>query len=388
MKGFAKVWYREWRMIGSRKTLLFLTLVGPLLGFFLIMYIFSANVPRKLPVALVDDDHTAMSRKIAQYVSACPIVSIENSFMNSGDASLALERGEVEAVVYIPVNTEKEVLRGRSAAVELYINNANVLKGGLITSGVRRALATLSSGIKIQMLVKSGLRQEEAMNRVLPVQVRQVTLFNPYTNYSYYLTAAILPVILILFIMLGTTYGVGIEFYKGTGPAWMRLSSGSIGTGILAKILPYTLCYFIIAQIMNFILFGIMGMPLNGRLWQIIIAELMLIISYQSLVLFFIGVTTNMRLTLALSSAYSMLSITYCGLTFPILGMPAFSKAFSIVFPYSWFLKIMVGQSLRGESTSGAVLPMIIMALFTLLGLAMLPRLNNMIYNEKRWGKS
>lgn len=388
MKGFAKVWSREWRMIGSRKTVLFLTLVGPLLGFFLVMYIFSANVPRKLPVAMVDEDHSAMSRKIAQYVSACPIASIENNFMNPGDASLALERGEVEAVVYIPAGTEKEILRGRSTAVELYVNNANVLKGGLITSGIRKALATLSSGIKIQMLMKTGLRQEEATNRALPVQVRQVTLFNPYTNYSYYLTAALLPVILVLFIMLGTTYGVGIEFYKGTGKEWMRLSSGSIGTGILAKILPYTVMYFLMAQVMNLLLFGVMGMPVHGHLWQIILAEIFLIIAYQSIVVFFVGLTTNMRLSMALSSAYSMLSITYCGLTFPLFGMPAFSKAFSMLFPFSWFLKILVGQSLRGEPTTDTLLPVVVMTSFILLGLAMIPRINLMLYNEKRWGKS
>ncbi len=387
MSSFSKVFNRELRKIRSNWSLLFMTIVGPLLGFLIMIYIFSPGVPRKLPVAVVDHDHSSLSRKIAQYVDVCPIADIDKNYVSLLEAKKDMENGAIEAVVYIPEKTEANVYKGRSADIILYINNENVLKGGLLTSGIRRALSTLSTGIKLQTLMKTGLNQNAALNKALPVQVKQVILFNPYTNYTYYLTTALLVLILILFTLTGTVYSLGNELYRGTGPGWMKCSGNSIVVGLTGKLLPYTILYFIVAQVMNFILFGIIKMPLHGNLHLIIIGELLMIISYQFLAVFLVGFTTNLRLSIALSSAYVMLALTYCGLTFPYIGMPAFSKAFSMVFPYTWFIKILVGQSLRGEPAMNVLPQFYILAGFLLLGISMMPRLKYMLHNEKRWGK-
>ena len=63
---FASAFQREIGRILHDRVYLFIGIVAPLISFTLITLIFSANVPRKLPVAIVDQDHTAISRKIIQ----------------------------------------------------------------------------------------------------------------------------------------------------------------------------------------------------------------------------------------------------------------------------------------------------------------------------------
>lgn len=386
-KSFVKVFRRELHTIARSRSLLFATIIGPLMGFFLVVWIFSANVPRDLPVAVVDMDHTSLSRQIARMTDATPIAAIYRDFTSLEEAKKAMERGDADAVLYIPERTEKNILKGIGSEVDLYVNNTNVVKGGLLSSGIRKAIGTLSAGIKLQGQYRNGYYGEQAMARIMPVQLRSEVLFNPYISYSYFLTACLLPIILIVFTLLGTIYSLGGELYKGNGPQLLKNADNSIIVALAGKILPYTMLYFALALFMNVILFNYLGMPIKGSLAVIILGELMLIFSYQMLAIFFLGLFSNMRLSMSIASAYSMLAVTFSGLSFPVFGMPAFGQAFSAVFPFSYWLRILISQSLRGEPTVNGIIPMIALIAFILLGVLFIPRLKCMLLNEKRWGK-
>lgn len=383
---FSKVISREWRRITRRWPLLFVTFIGPIFSFLLIIWIFSQNTPRELPVAVVDLDHSPLSRRISRFTDATPTAAVKN-FASLSEAHKALQKGEADAVLYIPSGAEKNVYKGESALIALYLNNANVVKSGLLNSAIRKALGTLSAGIKLQMQLKTGRTQEQAMSRILPVQLNTTLLFNPYTSYSYYLTVGLLPLIIIVFTLLGNIYTLGDELYQGSGPKWLRLADKNFPIALAGKLLPYTAIYFAVALIMNVILFKFLDLPLRGNLDAIIVGELLLIICYQFMAIFLVSLTTNMRLALSLGSAYCMLALTYSGLTYPAMGMPAIGQSFSYIFPYTYWINILLGQSLRGEPSVNSILPMITMFLFIGLGIMFIPRLKYNLLNKKRWGK-
>lgn len=384
---FQNVLQRELQRITSSWALLFMTIIGPALSIFLIVWIFSAGVPREMPIAVVDLDHTQISRKLTSMVDASPVVAVNRKFNSLYDAKKAIESGEVDAALYIPKGAEHDILRGYSTTTALYLNNLNVVKDGLINSGVRKSIGTLSAGIKLQIQMKSGLRQEQAMSRIMPVVLRSVLLFNPFTSYSYYLTVNLLFISLIVFVLLGTIYAVGNELYLGTGCQWIRIADKNYIVAIVGKLLPYTVAFYIVAMVIDLVLFNNLGVPVRGHLSSILIGEFLLIISYQSMAVFLLSLTTNMRLSLSLGSGYSMLAITFCGLTFPVFGMPIIAQAFASIFPFTYWVKILMGQSLRGESVAFSILPMYALLTFVFFGMMFLPRLMRMMLNRKRWGK-
>ena len=95
------VMQREWKSIWGKWPYLFMTIVGPLAGFFLVMWLFSANVPRNLPVAVIDLDHSSLSRQVSRMVDATPIAKINADYVSLEEAKESLEKGEVDAIVYI-----------------------------------------------------------------------------------------------------------------------------------------------------------------------------------------------------------------------------------------------------------------------------------------------
>lgn len=384
---WSKVFRRELHRLSRQKTLLFVTFIGPVLGFLLIMWIFSANVPRELPVAVIDHDHTSLSRQIARFTDATSIASVNRSFMSLEDARVAMAEGRIEAALFIPEGTEREVYRGQHANLALYLNNTNILKGGLLNTGIRKVLGTMSAGIKLQMQMKGGLNRDQAVSRVVPVQITHHLLFNPYTSYSYYLTAGMLPVMLIVFVLLGTIYVIGDELYRGTGPQWIKLANGNFLWALFGKLLPYTIIYCCMAVFMDLILFYYLGMPLEGKFAVILLAEFFTILAYQAIAIFLVGLTSNLRLSLSLGAVYAMLAFTFSGLSFPLSGMSVFGQGFAAIFPYTYWLKVLLGQSLRGEPVLHTIVPLVALLLFIVLGILYIPRLKYMMYNEKRWGK-
>lgn len=163
----SRVMKREMERISSKWALIMVTFIGPLLAFLLIMWIFSNNVPRDLPLAVVDNDHTSLSRLISRMADATSIAASDRSYISLEDARNAMLKGKVDAILFIPKSTEKEILKAQSSTVVLYLNNANVVKSGLINSGIRKALGTLSAGIKLKKQLQQGKTHHQAMAGIL-----------------------------------------------------------------------------------------------------------------------------------------------------------------------------------------------------------------------------
>ena len=375
---------REFGRIANSWVLLFVTLVGPIASFLLVAWMFSAAVVREMPITLVDMDHSQMSRKIARLVDATPSVRIRQEEPDLMDARAGMMKGESEAVLYIPSGTEKSVQRGVQTELALYINNTNVVKGGVIQSQMVTTLATISGGIKVQTMVKKGIPPAEAMAKALPIRQDVHLLFNPYGNYAYFLMMGLLPLLAVVFIFLGSAYTIGIEMKEGTGTDWLQAAENSTTVALIGKLIPYLILFFADLMVMNILLIRVMGTPLKGALGAILLSEILLILAYQAMALLFLTFTANLRLTLSLGSAYTMMALTFSGLTFPAMGMALIARVFSWIFPYTFWLKVFLSQSMRGEPLHEVILPLLLMVPFILLGIVAFPFFKKRL-NDERW---
>ncbi len=80
------------------------------------------QVLRDIPIAVVDQDRTELSRKIIQTLNADEAVKVAISADTLADAHAALAKREVFAVVGIPEGTERDVLKGNKARLGAYVD--------------------------------------------------------------------------------------------------------------------------------------------------------------------------------------------------------------------------------------------------------------------------
>ncbi len=380
-----KVMRRETRRIAGSWVLIFSTMIAPVVAFLIIIWLFSDGVVRDLPVAVVDLDHTTFSSRVTRMVDATPACKVKWRLHSLDEAKQLMDGGKIEAIVVLPSGLEQNVFSNRAPVVAVYINNTNVVKGGALKSGLYITLSTISAGVKVQVAIKKGEPLDRAIEKARPVKVNTHLLFNPFGNYSYFLVLGLLPLLAVVFIFLGSVYALGMEFKEGTAGELISLANNRIEVAMIGKMLPYTVLFFMDMMIMNIFLVKNLGTPVNGSLFAILLSELLLIISYQLLAILFLKLTANLRLSLSLGSAYTMMALTFSGLTFPSMAMPLLAKLFSLVFPYTFWLRIFMSQTLRGEPISEVIFPFLAFIPFILGGFLAFPGMKRKLSYPKYW---
>ena len=376
---------REIRRIAGSWVLIFTTMIAPVSAFLIIMWLFSDGVVRDLPVAVVDMDHTAFSSRVTRLVDATPVCKVMYRLCSTEEARQMMDDGKIDAIVVLPQDLERKVMNNSTPEIAVYINNTNVVKGGALKSGLFTTLSTISASIKVQVAIKKGNTPAQAIEKARPVKVNAHLLFNPFGNYSYFLVLGLLPLLAVVFIFLGSVYALGIELKEGTAGDLISKAGNSVIVALAGKMLPYSLLFFVDMMIMNIFLLKTLGTPVHGSLFFILVSEILMIISYQFLAILFLKLSANLRLSLSLGSAYTMMALTFSGLTFPSMAMPLIAKVFSLIFPYTFWLHIFMSQTLRGEPVSEVVLPFLAFIPFILGGMLAFPGMKRKLSHQKYW---
>lgn len=384
---FSNVLRREFDRIRSSWIYIFSLLILPVLSFILATAIFSKGVPRDLPIGVVDQDHSKLSREVVRSTDATSIAAARKEFSSREAAYKSMQQGHIHAFLYIPQDAEKKALRSEAPQMVLYIDNTNIVTGGLLRTGISKAVKTLSAGLEMQKFMKQDKGHKGAIAGAIPVSIHDHVLFNPFGSYSYFLLTGLLPLMIVVFTFLTTTYAFGIELKEGTGPELLQKADGSIRIAMAAKMLPYTIVYLINMFLVNYILFEYVDIPLRGSYGMIILSEFVMIAAYQMVALFLVSITSNLRLSLSLGSAYTMMALTFAGLTFPFDGMPVAARIFSALFPYRFWLDSFLSQTLRGEEIIYTIYPVYMVIIFIIIGLLSLPFLKRRMAEARFHGK-
>ncbi len=385
---FWEIFKREWRRISGSWMSILSVFILPVVGLLLLTAIFNKNVPTDLPIAAVDKDHSSLSREMLQRVNSSSIASIKYMPLSEKEAYDLVKKGKVKAFIVIPENYEKLFLKQEAPSTILYLDNTNIVTSGLITKGMTNVFSQYSQAMKVKYYMKEGLSFSQAVEASKPLKTRVHMLFNPYGNYSYFLLLGLLPLMMLLFVLLNSLHAIGSELKYGTAKEVMDMSNNSIRVTLLAKLLPYTLIFALHLGVMNYLLFRFIDIPVRGNFHIILLSELVLIITHQFIAVFLAGVTANLRLSLSLGSAYSMMAFTFSGLTFPYEGMTVAAKIFSYIFPLKFWLHTFLGQTLRGEKLSNSLSGLIVVFSFFIIGMLFVPLLKRRYLNEKNYGRA
>lgn len=380
-----RVIQRETQRIAGSWVLIFTTMIAPITTFLVIIWLFSAGVVRDLPIAVVDMDHSAFSSRVTRLVDAAPVCKVISRLNSTAEAKELMDKGIIDAIVVLPLDLERKVMDNNAEAIAVYINNTNVVKGGALKSGLYSTLSTISAGVKVQVAIKKGQTPEQAVEKARPVKVTTHLLFNPFGNYSYFLALGLLPLLAVVFIFLGSVYALGMEFKEGTAGELINMANQNVIVALTGKMLPYTLLFFVDMMVMNILLTRTLGTPVHGSLSAILLSEILLIISYQMMAILFLKLTANLRLSLSLGSAYTMMALTFSGLTFPAIAMPLIAKLFSLIFPYTFWLRIFLSQTMRGEPLREVIIPFLAFIPFILLGATAFPGIKRKLSHPRYW---
>ena len=142
---------------------------------------------------------------------------------------------------------------------------------------------TFSSGIQIQTLMKQGISEKEAYDLMMPIYFEKHILFNPFSNYEYYLLPSFLPLMLMLFTLLTTIFTIGVELKNSTAREWLATGGGNMLVALAGKLAPYTVIFFALCMLMNTCLFKFLSVPLQGNVMLLFVSGLVYVMVSQAI---------------------------------------------------------------------------------------------------------
>ena len=368
---------REINRMTSRGLYILVVLVFPILTILFFGSLFKEGVPTKMPIAIVDLDQTATSRKIARNIDVTPLSKVTEHLQSETEAMSELRTGNIYGFVILPQNLQADILASRQPVISYYYQNGFLIAGGLMQSDLTLILHTLSGGINIQKREAMGQQKDYILSQVQPVLLNTHLLFNPTANYSIYISTIVLPIMLQLFILLMTVYSIGIEIKEKTSHEWLRYSNKSIFTALTGKLLPYTVIFFIVMMFQNFMLYKVMQIPMQTSIGWLMLGSLLFVLAYQAIGVFCIGLLPLMRHSLNMSAFYGILALTLCGFSFPIESMPPVFQYWAEAFPVRHYMHIFQSQILAGFELKYSIVSYLFLLVFLLLPLTVVNRLKS-----------
>lgn len=306
------------------------------------------GVAEHVPSAVVDLDHSDMSRNVTRNLGALQQVDIRYKLDSYAQAMDYVNRGEIMGFFMIPENFGEDALAGRHPELTYYINFGYIVPGSLLVEGYT-TMSMLANGAVVQGLLSAKGVPEVEIKPVLQPFVNQVHLLgNPTMNYGVYLVNSFAPGVLALMVLLVVAYNITAEIKNGTTREWLDAASGSIVVALVGKLLPITMLFTIVGWTMHLVFYGIAQYPMNGEMWVMMLAMFLLVVACESLAVIVCAIVPNPRYALSVCSLIGVLAFSLGGYSFPVEDMYSGIGIFSHLLPMRYYFLIYVDQALNG----------------------------------------
>jgi ABC-2 type transport system permease protein len=242
-RGIGGAFKAEWRRVLGMRSAFTLLLLAPLIYGIYYPQPYLNQILRKLPIAVVDNDLSDVSRQIVETLDASAALSVAVRARTLAEARTAIDRRVAFAAVEIPANTERDVLKGLTAHFPIYADATYLFIFRSTASGVATAVGALTSELVSRGARSDGSLVKAKLASLSPADVLLQPIFNPVGGYASYVVPAAFMLILQQTLLIGAAMLTGTALAKSSGAF-----AGVFGRGIahLTIYLPALALYLIV----------------------------------------------------------------------------------------------------------------------------------------------
>ena len=242
-RGIGGAFKAEWRRVLGARSAFTLLFLAPLVYGVYYPQPYLNQILRKLPIAVVDNDLSELSRQIVETLDASGALSVVVRARTLAEARAAIDRGQAFAAVEIPPNTERDVLKGITAHIPIYADATYLFIFRSSASGVVTAIGNLTSELVSRGARSDGSLVKAKLAASSPADVLLQPIFNPVGGYASYVVPAAFVLILQQTLLIGAAMLTGAALAAGGGAF-----AGVLGRGIahLTIYLPALALYLIV----------------------------------------------------------------------------------------------------------------------------------------------
>lgn len=330
------VWRHELGSFLHDEGVMIFCLIVPLAYPLLYGFIYTQEVVREVPVVVVDEDKTALSREFTRLVDATADVCIVARCADMEEAREALRRHAANGILRIPSDFSQNVnniSRWQQAHVEAYCDMSSMFYYKALYSAATAVSLDMNKQIKVQRNSALTTGRDEEIN-TSPVSYEYVAMFNPTGGYDGFL----LPAVLILILQQTLVLGIGMrnatvmEHYRSGLPSIVDHRVGTLSM-VLGQALLYFMVYSLCAVWTLVCIPHIFHLPQIAHPWSLFWFVLAFITDITFFAMTVSVIVRGREKPMLLFAFLSVPLLFLSGISWPGSALPWFWKAFSWLFP-------------------------------------------------------
>lgn len=226
-------------------------------------YMYRPNVLREVPVAVVDNSRTVLSRRYAQLLDATPQVRIEGYANDMGEAHRRMIKGEVAGTVFLPEDFDEKVGQGEEAVFVSYNNTTSFLYYKAMEEAFSGVMLALDDAVRQQQLIFLNADAAETIVNTRSIGVEGIALYNESGGYADYLIPAVLMVIIFQTMLMVISMRCGKEYEQGQKELMCIAGRQGVWEGALGIVIGKTIVYVGFYLLLVIFLVGLLPLIFN-----------------------------------------------------------------------------------------------------------------------------
>lgn len=327
------IWKEEWKAVFRDSGVMIFFILVPLAYPVLYALIYNNEVAREVPLVVVDQSDTFLSREFTRRVNATADVQVVGVYGSLEEAKKEVDAKKAYGILSFPASFSDDMHAGRQATVSLYSDMSALLfyKAFLLSA------TEVSLDLGKEWTAHNHPSSTEQLQAITinPIPYESVTLYNSQNGFASFLV----PAILILVIQQTLILGIGMlggtarerNRFRNLVPA-DRHYTGTLRI-VYGKALTYIVLYAIVCLWVLVVVPRLFALPQIGNPGTV----LLFLLPYLFACIFFSmtlsGFMTTRESPMLLFVFTSVILLFLSGISWPKESIPAFWRAVGYIFP-------------------------------------------------------
>ncbi|QGY45998.1 ABC transporter permease subunit [Maribellus comscasis] len=332
---------KEFRQIFRNKTMLPMIFGVPLLQMLVLVFAATFDM-KKIDMVVVDKDLSETSREMIAKFDAIPFYNLEFAVPDETIGEEMLLSDEADAILVIPPNMERNLIRDDKAQVQLLVNAIDGNSAQLIYSYSSRVIGNFNKNLIAEW---RGIPEFSPPGEV---KISESYWYNPELDYHWFMAPGILAVLVTVIGMFMSGMNLVREKEIGTIEQ-LNVTPVKKYQFIIGKLVPFWLIALFDLAFGLLIAWLVFDLPIVGNLLVLFAFASVFLLGALGLGLFISTVSDTQQQVMFISFFFMMIFIMMGGIFTPVESMPHWAQTIDRVNPMYYFMKIMRNVVLKGS---------------------------------------
>lgn len=325
----------EFLAISTSYAVLLVLMGGIFMYGLLYNYMYAPNIVTDVPIAIVDNSQSKLSRNFIRWMDATPQAEVYAQAIDYQEAKEWMKDGKIQGILYLPHDFEERVFRGDEAVFSLYATTDAFLYFEALQEASSRVMLAINDKYRPDEAVFLPPQGLLAVAMAQPVNIEGTALYNYTEGYGSYLIPAVMMIIIFqtLLMVIGMVTGEeysskGICIFAPFGNGW------GVSTRI---VVGKTFVYCSLYAVFSFFLLGLLpyffSIPNIGNGLYIILLLIPYLLATSFLGLAASRYFTDSEAPLLMIAFFSVGLIFLSGVSYPLELMPWYWRIAHYIFP-------------------------------------------------------